>query len=40
MKGARQRHEHIEGHVHHGRKVQAWLDRFLGRWVACELTAA
>jgi GMP synthase (glutamine-hydrolysing) len=40
MKGARARHEHIEGHVHHGPKVQAWLDRFLARWVACKLTVA
>jgi GMP synthase (glutamine-hydrolysing) len=40
MKGARERHEHIEGHVHHAPKVQAWLDRFLGRWVAAELTIA
>jgi GMP synthase (glutamine-hydrolysing) len=40
MKGARTRAEHIEGHVHHGRKVQAWLDGFLTRWVATELTIA
>jgi GMP synthase (glutamine-hydrolysing) len=40
MKGARERHEHIEGHVHHAPKVRAWLDRFLARWVACELTVA
>jgi GMP synthase (glutamine-hydrolysing) len=38
MKGARERHEHIEGHIHHGPKVHAWLDRFLARWVKCELT--
>jgi GMP synthase (glutamine-hydrolysing) len=40
MKGARARREHIDGHVHHGPKVRAWLDRFLARWVACELTVA
>ena len=38
MKGARERHEHIEGHIHHAPKVHAWLDRFLGRWVKAELT--
>ena len=38
MKGARARHEHIEGHIHHGPKVHAWLDRFLGRWAKAELT--
>jgi len=38
MKGARARHEHIEGHIHHAPKVHAWLDGFLGRWVAAELT--
>jgi len=37
LNGARERHEHIEGHVHHGPKVHAWLDGFLGRWVKCEL---
>jgi GMP synthase (glutamine-hydrolysing) len=36
-KGARQRHEHIEGHVYHGPKVQAWLGRFLERWAKAEL---
>jgi GMP synthase (glutamine-hydrolysing) len=40
MKGARARQEHIDGHMHHGPKVRAWLDRFLARWVACELTIA
>ena len=30
MKGARERHEHIQGHIDHAPKVQAWLDRFLG----------
>ena len=38
MKGARARHEHIEGHLHHAPKVHAWLDRFLRRWVGAELT--
>jgi GMP synthase (glutamine-hydrolysing) len=38
MKGARERHEHIDGHIHHGPKVHAWLDRFLGRWAKAELT--
>lgn len=40
MKGARQRDEHIQGHIEHGPKVQAWLDRFLGRWVEGEITVA
>jgi GMP synthase (glutamine-hydrolysing) len=40
MKGARQQHEHIEGHIAHGPKVQAWLDRFLDRWVRAELVVA
>ena len=38
MKGARARQEHIDGHLHHAPKVQAWLDRFLGRWAKAELT--
>jgi len=38
MKGARERHEHIEGHIDHAPKVHAWLDRFLSRWARCELT--
>ena len=29
--------EVIEGHVMHARSVQAWLDRFLDRWVKAEL---
>jgi GMP synthase (glutamine-hydrolysing) len=37
MNGARERHAHIEGHIHHGPRVQAWLGRFLARWVACEV---
>jgi GMP synthase (glutamine-hydrolysing) len=38
MKGARERHEHIQGHIDHGPKVHAWLDRFLSRWAKAELT--
>ncbi len=38
IKGARERHEHIQGHIDHAPKVHAWLDRFLSRWVGCELT--
>ena len=38
MKGARERHEHIEGHIHHAPKVHAWLHGFLTRWVRCEIT--
>jgi GMP synthase (glutamine-hydrolysing) len=37
MKGARERHEHIQGHVEHAPKVHGWLDRFLHRWARCEL---
>ena len=37
MKGAHARLEHIEGHIHHAPKVHAWLNRFLGPWVAAEL---
>ena len=40
MKGARERHEHIEGHIAYGPKVHAWLDRFLGRWTRSELVSA
>jgi GMP synthase (glutamine-hydrolysing) len=40
LKGARQRHEHIEGHVVHAPKVHAWLDRFLSRWVTAKLAVA
>jgi GMP synthase (glutamine-hydrolysing) len=38
MKGARERQEHIDGHMIHGPKVQSWLDRFLGRWAQAEIT--
>ena len=37
MKGARERQEHIDGHIHHAPIVQAWLDQFLHRWVKTEL---
>jgi hypothetical protein len=37
MKGACSRQQHIEGHVTHAPKVQAWLDRFLSRWILGEL---
>ena len=33
MKGARERQQHIDGHVVHGPKVRAWLGGFLDRWV-------
>lgn len=33
MRGARPRHEHLNGHLLHGPSVQAWLDQFLRRWV-------
>ena len=39
MKGACERQEHIDGHIVHGPKVQAWLDRFLDRWARREFTA-
>jgi len=32
MKGACERQQHIDGHVMHGPKVQAWLGHFLDRW--------
>jgi len=37
VKGARQREEHIAGHIAHGLKVQAWLGAFLERWTRAEL---
>ena len=36
MKGARERHEHIEGHIQHAPGVHAWLDTFLTRWARAE----
>jgi GMP synthase (glutamine-hydrolysing) len=38
MNGARERGDHIAGHVMHGAKVQSWLDALLRRWVKSELT--
>jgi len=40
MKGARARHEHMEGHLQHAPKLHAWLERLLRRWVVAELTNA
>jgi GMP synthase (glutamine-hydrolysing) len=37
VKGARQREEHIAGHIAHGPRVQAWLGAFLDRWTRAEL---
>ncbi len=39
MKGARERQQHIDGHVMHGPSVRAWLDSFLTRWVTQEFSA-
>jgi GMP synthase (glutamine-hydrolysing) len=36
--GAREQKEEIEDHVMHARGVQAWLDRFLDRWVRADLS--
>lgn len=38
IKGACERQQHIDGHVLHGRKVQAWLGGFLDRWAKQELS--
>jgi GMP synthase (glutamine-hydrolysing) len=40
MKGACERQQHIDGHVMHAPKVQAWLGRFLARWAKNELSLA
>jgi GMP synthase (glutamine-hydrolysing) len=40
IKGARQREEHIAGHIAHGPRVQAWLGAFLERWTRAELPLA
>jgi GMP synthase (glutamine-hydrolysing) len=40
IKGARQRQDHIAGHIAHGQKVQAWLGAFLERWTVGELALA
>jgi GMP synthase (glutamine-hydrolysing) len=37
LKGARQRGDHIAGHMMHAPRVHAWLDRFLNRWVRAEI---
>ena len=37
MRGARPRQEHIETHLMQAPIVHAWLDQFLGRWVAEKL---
>jgi GMP synthase (glutamine-hydrolysing) len=37
IKGARQREEHIAGHIAHAPHVQAWLGAFLERWTRAEL---
>jgi GMP synthase (glutamine-hydrolysing) len=33
MPGARPREEHVVGHITHGPRVRAWLDRFLAAWL-------
>jgi len=38
LKGAKERGDHIAGHVVHGPRVHAWLDGFLNRWVRADLT--
>jgi len=38
MNGARDRQQHIDGHVAHAPKVQAWLGGFLDRWVNAEVS--
>jgi GMP synthase (glutamine-hydrolysing) len=40
LKGARERQQHIDDHVAHGQKVQAWLGGFLDRWAQRALTLA
>jgi len=40
IKGARQREEHIAGHIAYAPRVQAWLGRFLERWTRAELALA
>ncbi len=32
--GAQPPQEQLMGHIHHGRRVKAWLDLFLDRWLA------
>ena len=38
LKGARERGDHIAGHMVHGPRVHTWLDGFLNRWVRADLT--
>lgn len=38
MKGAYERQQHIDGHVMHAPKVQAWLSGFLDRWARNKLS--
>jgi GMP synthase (glutamine-hydrolysing) len=40
LKGARERQEHIDGHIAHGPQVRAWLGGFLDRWARRELLLA
>ena len=40
LNGARERSEHIAGHMVHAPKVHTWLDGFLNRWVRSALTVA
>jgi len=35
LPGAKDRPDHLSGHISHGHKVQSWLGRFLDRWLAC-----
>lgn len=39
MRGARPRQSHFDDHLIHAPKVNAWLDRFLTRWVAASVMA-
>jgi GMP synthase (glutamine-hydrolysing) len=39
LKGARQQHEHIDGHETYGPLVRGWLDAFLSRWVRAGVAA-
>jgi len=40
MKGARERQEHIDGHIVHGPGVRSWLGGFLDRWTRAEQSRA
>lgn len=39
MRGARPRHNHIDGHLVESRRVHHWLDGFLRRWVDGQLVS-